>query len=875
MKTVFPFCLLLLLFTEMNAQRPHYITGGQVYYTYQGMQNGEHVYRVLFQCYKTCPGGHVPRAIVSIYDRVTNLPVKRVQASLSNVSEMKAGDPLNDCLANPSAVCYSEATYVTDISLPTSVNGYTIACGLGEVYRKEGITNLAEWSYVLATYTAEIPGGAAAANSSPSISGGDLTVNCENSSFSSNFGAFDYDGDELRYYLCDAYRGGLNADNYIDYAAPPPFKPVIYASNFSGSRPLGSNVMVDEKLGILKGIAPGKGTYLVCVCIGEYRNGVLIATQRREFQIDITSCQAAKASLLPEYLLCKDNNTLQLSNLSSGFRVEAFNWQIFSSSGAVLFTDNKPTVSYTFADTGIYNVKLVINKGANPCIDSTTSIVKVYPGLKPDFIFSGDCVGKPTAFTNTSTATLGQINYWKWDFGDGGAWGNAAYSWPDVTGEFNPTYQYRSYGPSTVQLVVGTTYGCRDTLRRTINILSKPPLNIIYKDRLICLGDTTELWAFASRGGNFSWSPQVNMVNGNTPKPLVSPTVTTVYHVLLDDNGCQNTDSVKVRVTDKVFVQAMNDTTICQGDAIELKLMSDAHTYSWTNVSPENAALRNPRVVTTATTDYVVTASIGGCSAKDTIRVVTVPYPRVNAGADIVICDQTSAQLSGSADGSSFSWSPASTLNASNVLDPVAQPKQTTHYVLTAYDTRGCPKPASDTVLVTVLPPIRPFAGRDTTALVGMPMQLKASGGVAYEWSPATGLSATNVRNPIALYNSPSEGIKYKVKILNEAGCADSAYITVKVSALKPQVYVPTAFTPNGDGKNDVLRPIAAGIRIEYFQVYNRWGQLVFSTRTAGEGWDGTVGGKIQTNDVFTWVAKAVDETGKSFVQKGTVTLIR
>lgn len=871
----------------MSAQIPHYLTGGDVHYTYVGMQNGEHVYFVTFQCYRTCPGPHAPSAIVSIYDRVTNVLVKRAEAGLNSVSELRQnGNSLNDCLANPVSVCYLEATYTTVISVPVSANGYTIACipkptsPDRQVHREEGIVNLLEWGFVLATYTAEIPGGTAAANSSPGISVGDLNVNCENTSFSASFGAsFDFDGDELRYYLCDAYRAGLNVDNYIDAFAPPPFQPVIYANNFNSAWPLGPNVTMemDEKLGVLKGIAPAAGSYLVCVCVGEYRNGVLIATKRREFQINITSCKIAKASLLPEYLLCNNNNTLQLSNLSSGYRVEAFHWEISNSNGNILFTDKKPTVSYTFQDTGIYNIKLVINKGVNQCIDSTTSIAKVYPGLKPDFDFSEACVGQPATFTNTSTATLGQINYWKWNFGDDGAWGNAAYGWPDVTGDFSPTYKYVSYGPKQVQLVVGTTYGCRDTLRRIINILSKPQLNMIYRDKLICRGDTTELWAFAPGGENFSWSPQVNMVNGNSDKPLVWPAVTTTYYVLLDNNGCQTTDSVRVRLTDKVAVQAMNDTTICKGDAIELKLKSDAHTYSWTNVSLQNATLRNPTVVTNTTTDYVVTASIGGCSAKDTVRVVTVPYPKVNAGSDIRICDQQSIQLNGSTDASSFSWAHASTLNALNILNPVASPTQTTHYVLTAFGTGGCPKPASDTVVITVLPKVQPFAGKDTTAIVGYPLQLNASGGVAYEWSPATGLSATNIRNPVAVYNAPSSsGIKYTVRILNEAGCADSAYITVKAVAVKPQVLVPSAFTPNGDGKNDVLRPIAlGGMRIEYFHVYNRWGELVFSTSTTGDGWDGSFGGQIQNTGTFIWVVKAVNENGKSFLQKGSVTLIR
>ena len=222
----------------------------------------------------------------------------------------------------------------------------------------------------------------------------------------------------------------------------------------------------------------------------------------------------------------------------------------------------------------------------------------------------------------------------------------------------------------------------------------------------------------------------------------------------------------KVFVTDKVFLQAMNDTIICQNDPIQLKLVSDGFAYSWTNISAENAALPNPTTVTSATTTYEVTAFIGGCSAKDQVRVTTVPYPRVNAGADTMICYNNQAQLSGSTDGSSLRWSPAATLNNTNIGDPVAKPKQTTSYVLTAYDTKGCPKPSSDTVVVKVLPPIQPFAGRDTTVVVGQSLQLNASGGVGYTWSPAVALSAYNVNDPVALYTSPSEGIEYKVLVL-------------------------------------------------------------------------------------------------------------
>jgi gliding motility-associated-like protein len=137
-------------------------------------------------------------------------------------------------------------------------------------------------------------------------------------------------------------------------------------------------------------------------------------------------------------------------------------------------------------------------------------------------------------------------------------------------------------------------------------------------------------------------------------------------------------------------------------------------------------------------------------------------------------------------------------------------------------------------------------------------------------------LSATDIANPVAIFNAPLDGQLYKVLVANEAGCADSANITVKVFEGGPYVFVPNAFTPNYDGRNDKLRPIAVGMqRIEQFIIYNRWGQMVFSTTKNGEGWDGAIGGQIQGAGVYVWLVKAIDYNGKAHFRKGTVALIR
>lgn len=139
-----------------------------------------------------------------------------------------------------------------------------------------------------------------------------------------------------------------------------------------------------------------------------------------------------------------------------------------------------------------------------------------------------------------------------------------------------------------------------------------------------------------------------------------------------------------------------------------------------------------------------------------------------------------------------------------------------------------------------------------------------------------TALSNNNSKDPIGVYDGSFDSIRYKLIVTNEVGCFDSAYVSVKVFKTTPRVFVPNAFTPNGDGKNDYLRPIAVGIsKFDYFRIYNRWGQLVYSWTGGETGWDGKIGGREQNTGTFVWLVKATDFTGKVFFDKGTLTLIR
>lgn len=863
--------LSVILFSTVIAKADH-ITGGEMFYTFLGISNNQYQYTVTLKFFMRCNSGRqfYNPAVVSIFNRRTGDRVEDINVPLTNQQTLSLSG-IDPCISNPPNVCYEVGFYNLIVSLPASVDGYKLASQV--TYRIQDINNLSRgYSQVGATYTCEIPGSkdnsSGPTNNSAIFGGNDLVIVCADNSFSYSFAAKDDDGDQLRYSFCEAFThtAGGGTGSSIPPGSPP-YQPVPYGSLFNGQMPLGSNVKINSATGLITGIAPATGVYVVTVCVEEIRNGVVIATQRKDLQINIAPCTIAAAMLLPEYMLCKNTRTLAISNLSSSPLIKTYNWIVYDNAGSTLTTSANPTISYTFADTGVYKIKLIVNQG-QACSDSTTAVAKVYPGFIPKFTFDGVCFSKPTLFTDATTSVYGTVNSWIWDFGE-------RTTTADFSNLQHPTYTFPSMGRKYIQLVVGNTLGCRDTLIDFLSVIDKPPINLAFTDSLICVNDAIQLNAGAN--GIFSWSPNSNIINANTKTPTVSPTATTTYFVDMDDHGCLNRDSVKIRVTDHVNLQAMNDTTICKGDTVQLRIISDGFKYSWTPASQViNPGAANPMAVTNSTTNYQITANIGGCAATESVIIKTVPYPVANAGADTVICDKTFAQLHARITGDSFAWSPASTLINSSSLNPVAIPKTSTSYDIIVFDNKGCPKPGLDQVTVTVLPPIHAFAGRDTAVISGQALQLNATGGVSYVWSPTIGLSNVNIGNPVATFaHSAADTIRYKVQVYNQAGCYDSAFIAVLIFKTLPSVFVPNAFTPDNDGKNDRLKPIAVGMKqIEYFRVYNRWGQLIFSSAN-NQGWDGTIRGKLQNSGIYVWTVKAIDFTDKPYLQKGTAILIR
>lgn len=868
--------LLLLLATSFQFQaNAEHITGGEMYYTLVSTSGNTYRYRITLKLYRDCysQGAQLDgTAAIAIFSQSDGAMVWNANVNRASVERLELATP-GPCISNPPRVCYEVGYYTTEVDLEGSARGYTIA--YQRCCRINGINNLAGSGSQGATYTAVIPGtntGATSpSNGSARFVGIDTVIVCGGYPFTYSFRAVDPDGDQLRYSFCSAVTGGgqSGSDGSPNSPAPnppaaPPYTPVNYSFPFNGGAPLGPNVQINNTTGLISGTSPEQGIYVVTVCVQEVRNGVVIATQRKDLQIKAGGCDIAKPVLDPEIRECESfTHTFTMANNPL---ITTYNWDFGDPASGAANTSSLQSPTHTFSGPGVYSVKVVGNRGQE-CSDSTVATIRVFPGFFPAFSSNGICIANPSFFSDQTTANYGVVDSWSWDFGESG---NA-----DVSTDQNPTFQYLSTGTKNVRLIVGSSVGCIDTLIQPITIIDKPPITLAFKDTLICIPDAVQLQA--SGTGVFSWAPGTNIVNGNTGTPTVNPPVTTTYYVTLNEQGCINNDSVRVRVVPYVSLTTMNDTTICLTDTVQLHITTDGLQYAWTPAATLNdPTLEDPVATPTGTTVYQITSFIGSCRAVDNITVTTVPYPMANAGIDTVICYNTPAQLNGSHDGIRFEWSPTASLLNSNTLNPVAYPPRTQEYVLSSYDNRGCPKPGHDTVLVTVLPKIIPYAGNDTLVVVGQPLQLNAEGGVTYQWIPATGLNNPNVKNPIGTYGPEIDSIRYIVRVYNEAGCYDSSSVKVTVFKTAPTVFVPTAFTPNGDGKNDVLRPIAVGVeRIHYFKIFNRWGQEVFSTTTNGAGWDGRIKGTPQASNVYVWMVSAVDYLGNPLFLKGTATLIR
>ena len=349
-----------------------------------------------------------------------------------------------------------------------------------------------------------------------------------------------------------------------------------------------------------------------------------------------------------------------------------------------------------------------------------------------------------------------------------------------------------------------------------------------------------------------------------------------------DAYGCvSSAATVTISLNDTMRLELGADSTICFGSKITIIPQTNAltDTFKWTPAVTLNYdTARTPIASPTDTTKYYLTAKWGICLRKDSITINVLHKPIANAGKDTTVCYKTNATLFGSASNLSgtvnYAWSPPDSLNTPNAAVTGVRLDTTRQFTLTVTDNYGCNFSVTDSVIVFMQPPLVAFAGNDTNAIYGRPHQMLATGRNAtdFVWNPAATLSNPFAANPLTiLYNDTY----FHVRITDAIGCTDEDDIFIKVYE-GPAYYLPNAFTPNGDGLNDIFLPVPVGIRsTDYFRVFDRYGAMMYETRQWMRGWDGKLKGKPASSGTYVWMIKGTDTNGAVVEMKGSVILLR
>jgi gliding motility-associated-like protein len=569
------------------------------------------------------------------------------------------------------------------------------------------------------------------------------------------------------------------------------------------------------------------------------------------------------------------------NNAISNFQVAASNYDslVYQFGDGTSTTTTSNVVFHSYINPGSYFPTLVIKNNAG-CLVTLQGI----DSIKVDRIKAGFtatqqsyCGYTTVNFTDTSHAFFGKAIA-KWNFGDGNSGSG-----------FNVSHNYNTTGTYPVQLIITGNSGCSDTVTRLITIVvhNKPAAAII-----------APISACSNVAATFNSNIQsvdpVNIVQWNISNGVSNTNASfsyafaqsgtyTIRLIAGTVNGCYDTTTAGIQVNPTPVVTASNNFNLCRGSSSPLAATGNGVTqWSWSplqGLSCYNCF--NPVASPLTTTPYVVQGTNAfGCSGYDTVVVTVIqPFKMAVSSADSICIGESTNLLASGA--TSYSWSPPNGLNNTTIPNPTASPTVTTIYRVVGYDGFNC---FTDTAFVTVAVGQYPVVnlGPDLVLATGTQQQLISTvqnGPITkWQWSPVTDLSCSGCPLPTA--NIRKE-MTYVVRATTAYGCSDTDSISIKTFCQGTQVFIPNAFTPNGDGFNDVLMVRASGIAlVKIFRVFNRWGEVVFEKgnfqpNDPQHGWDGRIKGVESGPDVFVYTAEVVCENGATFSYKGNVTILK
>lgn len=803
------FFLLISVLGSVTVHATH-IVGGEMTYVCLGNDN----YQVTMTVYRDCQFG-IPNfdnpAHIGVFDSNNQL--------ISTVGNMGVVDipyieddtlqPVlfDSCLVVPPDVCVDVTTYMFNLNLPFRPGGYRLA--YQRCCRNQSIVNIIDPGGTGATYGIDISEDALLlCNTSPTFREWPPIYICVNEPITFDHGADDAEGDSLVYSLCTPFSGGtadpcipdsLSVVDCFHPAQPcgpipcppsnPPFDNIFWSTPYDVDDMLGGiPLSIDPETGFMTGTPNTIGQFVVGVCMEEYRDGVLLSTTRRDFQYNIGVCGNALSSFFAPEIIC-EGLTVDFDNQSDN--ANDFEWYFNDPADPDFISfDENPT--YTFSDTGDYNIVLIAEPGS-ACVDTFEQMINLQEeSLFAVFDFEyANCTDSLTIeVADLSFDTIFEVIAWDWQLTDDN--GDIL----DTSNEQDPVFVLTTSTQVTLQLVVTAENGCTRQLSQTFpaNIFSEQT----FPDEIsICTENVIELNPDPFPGVSYTWSPSAGLNDPNSPTPLASPDTTTTYVVFIENIGdCNLYDTITV-VVDSINAAFTLDIP-CD---LEVFFTNESYNginstwiFDFQNNPGETSNEENPSYTYSAAGTYVTALIVdNGAFCRDTSFVVfTLEEPDIQPAFefDVLGCVDSFTlainDLTTHAEGLNFTWQwylseNGAVIDSFDIQNPTITVFTTAVYTieLIITDENGCSSSILQNIPAQVFmtgmtPDASLFCEGDSTQLNPSPLP-----NVSYSWSPAFGLSDPSLPSPWT-----STDTTYIVMGVDQYGCVFNDTVEIVIDSI-------------------------------------------------------------------------------------------
>lgn len=818
-----PLIILLLSLVAGFQSLATHIVGGDFYYEYLGGDR----YKITMKLYLDCYNGN-PQAIES--DRFAIFGIFDGNNRLIDQLEIEREGPIHlngvvyKCIVNPGDVCVDQYNYTFEINLPKSKNGYTIA--FQRCCRNNTIKNLYDAPGTGATYWVHIPDrDLVSVDNSPVFKKFPPIYVCKDFPLVFDHSATDKDRDSLSYELYQPFNGGDKDKPRPDPPSNPPFKNVVWASGYGTSNQMRGNPIleIDEITGELTVTPNILGQFVIGVKVKEWRNGVLIGETLRDYQFNVVDCKAIAVANFQPLVKCSD--TVQFTDKSIG--ASSLTWDFGDpGSGMSNNTSNAKNPMHVFSRDGDFTVTL---KAWNPaCQDEYSLKVKIRTkrniNLGKDRIYC-------QPFKQLLSVPYTDFTSMLWSTGS-----TASFITVSQPGQY---WFDARYGTCMI----------KDTINLGYDPVSYTPV----PDSLFC----NKVDAFLEIK-NRSPQAKIQWATGDT-SARIHAVKEGIYAYRVYNKNCSLYDTARL-VLARITPNLGPDIFICNDFSLTLdagKQQTGTH-YLW------NDGTNDQKLTTSAPGKYWVTTRLQHCTQSDTL-VISNSKVKVQLGPGRHFCDSVRLSLDAgppNAGGTAtYKWSNGDTRQQTLITYPGM------HWVIKE-DNFGCK--GGDSILVTLSQSPVIDIGKDTQMIcVRAPIELAPGDQYsAYIWEDGS----TVKRRKVELTGT------YHITVTDEVGCtgSDTIVVVTNPNLLPNHVYIPNAFTPNGDGLNDVFPFDEPVLQSDYnLKVFNRWGEKVYDSDTNRMPWNGITRDSDSQLDAYMWIATYKGCDGDRKTDKGTVTVLR